>query len=180
MDALPEVMDAPAINEDEAQTYTNIEVGLPVVGTSVEVLYFILTRRGYPLETYSIYRGTVVRCDGGSITLALGARYTYVTELETIGERPARQNIEDGVLLTTFGNYNIYWKAEGSKTSIPRTPERRRKRRRPIELYIEPITPTKPISAKYGTPTTMVSPASLYGGKRTKRCKLKRKSRRKK
>ena len=181
MAALPEVMVAPAIEEREVRTYTNIEHGLPVVGSSVEVLYFFLTtRQPYPLQTYSIYKGTVVQCDGESITLALGAICTYVTELETVGERAARQNAEGGVQLTTFGNHNIYWKVEASKTSIPRTPERRKRRLRAIELYIEPITPTKPISAKYGTPTTtMVSPTSLYGGKRTKRRKSKRKSRRK-
>ena len=69
MAALPEVMVAPAIEEREVRTYTNIEHGLPVVGSSVEVLYFFLTtRQPYPLQTYSIYKGTVVQCDGESIT----------------------------------------------------------------------------------------------------------------
>jgi len=193
---LPEVVVAPEIEEIEVATYTNIEGELPAVGRSVEVLYFILPRRGYPLQTYSIYNGTVLRCNRQSITLALGARCTYVNELETIGERPARVNVGDGVQLTTFGNYNIYWKPVVTIPSIPRTPERRKRRLRPIELYYEPIvptfetltkstsaeygTPTKSTSAEYGTPTsTMVSP-SHFGGKRTKRRKYKRKSRRKK
>jgi hypothetical protein len=174
---LPEVMDAPAIEEREVRTYTNIAGGqLPEVGRSVEILYFFLTRNGYPLQTYSIYKGTVLRRDGESITLALGASCTYVTELETLGERAARQNVEGGVQLTTFGDYNIYWKVAVTIPSIPRTPERRKRRLRAIELYYEPITPTKSTSAEYETPTsTMVSP-SRFGGKRTKR----RKSRRKK
>jgi len=171
---LPEVMVAPAIEEREVRTYTNIGTELPAVDSSVEVLYFFLTRLGYPLQTYSIYKGTVLRRDGESITLALGARCTYVTELETIGERPARQNVQDGVQLTTFGNYNIYWKPAVTIPSIPRTPERRKRRLRAIELYYEPNIPTKNTSAEYGTPT-MVS----FGGKRTKRRKKKRKSRRK-
>ena len=176
-----EIEEVTQIDEDTIDTYINLLEETPVVGTRVEVLCYLLGRRGFPVRTFFIYRGTVQESNHVLIVLnPLGATELEVDNGRIIHRGAATLNTEGTLVLPPQRNYNTYWKSVGTPPTM-RTPTRGPP---PREAAAESVLGKRaaedsPVGKRpiLSTPTSV---GDFYGGKRTKSRKMKRKSRRKK
>lgn len=172
------------IDEDTIDTYINLLEETPVVGTRVEVLCYLLGRRGFPIRTFIIYTGTVQESNHVLIVLnPVGATELEVDNGIIIHRGEATLNTQGTLVLPPQRNYNTYWKSVGTPPTM-RTPTREPP---PREAAAESVLGKRAAEdspvGKRPIPFTPTSVGDFYGGKRRKTRKsrkMKRKTRRKK
>ena len=160
-------MEPVVIDEAILDTHFNFIEYEPAPDALVEVICFNIVND--PINTFDKFRGkTDDERSNNSILLSHPVTKVSVVNGAITDSGPATP--DDGIVMIHEDDYNnIYWKYHNPAMK----PIRRQKKTAP-----EPITPQKIKPPVTMSPVSVMSPTSLYGGKRTKRRKKKRKTRR--
>ena len=155
--------------------YTNLNDDQPADGSGVEVVIFSFPRR--ELRNYYIYKGTSIASSPQHIQLTI----TTINQVEDLRELPARNvNLVSTLSTTHDSSQHIYWRPYTPTIADPAALQKDAK---------GPMSPTitdkgaEELEGKAKPRLISAEPAArtlVFGGKRRKSRKTKRKSRRKK